>query len=456
MNPQIFREYDIRGVVGKELTTQSVKLIGRAIGTAVRRNGGNKMTVGRDMRSSSVEFRDVLVEALMRTGIDVVDIGSVPTPVSYFSLYHLNPDAGVMITGSHNPPEFNGFKISMGKHSLYGEKIQELKRLIDREDFESGQGRLQENDILEAYMERIQKVISIARPVKVVVDGGNGCFGITGPQILRKLGLDPIELYCEPDGSFPNHHPDPTVAKYLTDLIAKVKSVGAELGIGFDGDADRIGAVDAEGNIIWGDQLLVLFARKILKAQPGATIVGEVKCSQNLFDDIAKNGGKAVMSAAGHSLIKKKMRETGALLAGEMSGHVCFADNYFGYDDAIFAACRLLEIVAESDLPLKEMLSDLPKTYYTPEIRVDCPDKQKFEIVKDLTEHFRKDRAIIDVDGVRVNFDGGWILARASNTQPVLVFRIEAQSEKRLEELKHILREQLAKYEPLKKIDLDQ
>ncbi|MEC7640841.1 MAG: phosphomannomutase/phosphoglucomutase [Nitrospinota bacterium] len=456
MNPEIFREYDIRGVVGKDLTVDTVELIGKAIGTYIKDEGGNTLTLGRDMRNSSAEFRDILTAGLRSTGCNVIDIGVVPTPVSYFSLHLLKPDGGIMITGSHNPPEFNGFKISSGLHSLYGKKIKRLTELIDSGTFAQGNGKLEHREILDAYIDKICQLIQLKRPIKVVVDGGNGCFGIVGVELLKKIGLDPIELYCEPDGSFPNHHPDPTVVQYLTDLIAKVKSEKAELGIGFDGDADRIGAVDASGNIIWGDQLLVLFARDILERNPGSTIVGEVKCSQNLFDDIKLHGGTPVMSAAGHSLIKKKMRETNALLAGEMSGHICFSDNYFGYDDAIFAACRLLQIVAASPQPLSEMLSNLPKTFYTPEIRVDCPDNQKFKIVQELTEHFRKQYDVIDVDGVRVNFEGGWALARASNTQPILVLRLEAKTPERLQELKAILREQLIKYDSLKTIDLNQ
>lgn len=456
MNPEIFREYDIRGVVGKDLTTDTVELIGKAAGTYIRRRGGKTLTLGRDMRNSSTEFHDAIAKGLLATGCDIIDIGVVPTPVSYFSLHHLKPDGGIMITGSHNPPEFNGFKVSHGLHSLYGKQIKALKEIIDSGAFEQGGGQMTTRHILDDYMDAVCRVIQLARPVKVVVDGGNGCFGIVGGKLLKKLGQTPVELYCEPDGNFPNHHPDPTVPKYLTDLIARVKSEKAELGIGFDGDADRIGAVDAAGNIIWGDQLLVLFARDILKKNPGATIVGEVKCSQNLFDDIKKHGGVPVMSAAGHSLIKKKMRETRALLAGEMSGHICFSDNFFGFDDAIFAACRLLQIVATSEQNLSQMLADLPQTYYTPEIRVDCPDNQKFQIVKDLTDYFREHHDVIDVDGVRVNFGDGWALARASNTQPVLVLRLEAKSPERLEELKTILRQQLVKYEPLKNIDLDQ
>jgi len=449
INPQIFREYDIRGLVDKELTQDSTERIGKAIGTYVRRNGGKILTVGYDMRTSSIPFRDSLIAGLNSTGCDVIDIGMVPTPVAYFSLHHLKPDGGVMITGSHNPPEFNGFKISHGLHSLYGKRIQELRKLIERNDFESGSGTVEHKNILQDYVQDICGSVKISRPVKVVVDGGNGCFGIVGPELLKRAGADITELFCEPDGNFPNHHPDPTVAKYLVDLIAKVKEEGAELGIGFDGDADRIGIVDEKGNIFWGDQLLMLFARDLLKRKPGSTIVGEVKCSQNLFKDIEKHGGTAVMSAAGHSLIKKKMRETNALLAGEMSGHVCFADEYYGFDDAIYAACRVLQIVASSEMKVSEMLADVPKTASTPEIRVDCPDDRKFEIVRELTESFRERYDVIDIDGVRVNFENGWALIRASNTQPVLVLRFEANTADQLDEIIAIIRSTMSKYEPV-------
>ncbi|MBC8284458.1 MAG: phosphomannomutase/phosphoglucomutase [Nitrospinae bacterium] len=453
MNPQIFREYDIRGIVGSDLTPDSVISIGKAIGTFIRRGGGKTMVVGRDVRSSSVEFRDILSKALNSTGCDVIDIGMVPTPVTYFALHHFNADGGVMITGSHNPPEFNGFKISQGVHSLYGEKVQQLKGLIEANDFESGTGNTKQQDVQGDYMEKICSTLKISRNVKVVVDGGNGCFGIVGPDLLRKMGQTPIELFSEPDGTFPNHHPDPTVAKHLTHLIEKVRSEKAELGIGFDGDADRIGVVDEKGNVLWGDQLLILFARDILSRNPGATIVGEVKCSQNLYQDIEKHGGVPVMAAAGHSLIKNKMRETGALLAGEMSGHICFADNYYGFDDAVFAACRVLQIVANSKQKVSEMLADLPKTAYTPEIRIDCPDEKKFEIVRELTETFRAKYDVIDIDGVRVNFDDGWALIRASNTQAILVLRFEAVNEERLKELVAIIKKQMDKYQPLVQFD---
>ena len=455
INPQIFREYDIRGIVGTDLTPESVTSIGKAIGTYIRRGNGKNMILGRDVRSSSVEFCNILSKALNSTGCNVIDIGMVPTPVLYFALHHFNADGGVMITGSHNPPEFNGFKISQGLHSLYGEKVQELKGLIEVNDFEVGTGTTQQQPVLAEYMEKICSILEIPRKIKVVVDGGNGCFGIVGPDLLKKLGQTPIELFSEPDGTFPNHHPDPTVSEHLTDLIEKVRLENAELGIGFDGDADRIGVVDEKGNILWGDQLLTIFARDILSRNPGATIVGEVKCSQNLYKDIKKHGGVPIMAAAGHSLIKNKMRETGALLAGEMSGHICFADNYYGFDDAIFAACRVLQIVAQSNKKVSEMLADLPKTAYTPEIRIDCPDDQKFKIVRELTEIFREKYEVIDIDGVRVNFDDGWALIRASNTQPVLVLRLEAVTKERLKELVAVIKKQTDKYKPVIQFDYE-
>ena len=449
INPQIFREYDIRGIVGKDLTPDTVTRIGKAIGTYIKRSGGKTLVIGKDVRTSSEEFRKILSSALNSTGCDVIDIGMVPTPMTYFALHHFKADGGVMITGSHNPPEFNGFKISQGVHSLYGEKVQQLKQLIQANDFETGNGNTKQQDVIGDYMDKICSLLKISRNVKVVVDGGNGCFGIVGPELLRKMAQTPIELFSEPDGTFPNHHPDPTVAKNLTHLIEKVRAEKAELGIGFDGDADRIGVVDEKGNILWGDQLLILFARDILLKNPGATIVGEVKCSQNLYQDIEKHGGIPVMAAAGHSLIKNKMRETGALLAGEMSGHICFADNYYGFDDAIFAACRILQIVSQSKQKVSEMLADLPKTAYTPEIRIDCPDDKKFEIVLELTEIFRNQYEVIDIDGVRINFGDGWALIRASNTQPVLVLRFEAATNVRLKELVQIIKTQIDKYQPL-------
>ncbi len=446
INPNIFRESDIRGLVQTDLTPDQVDKIGKAIGTYLKRQGGNVITLGRDVRNSSKNFRDVIAQGLLSTGCQLKDIGVVPTPVSYFSQHHLETDAGIMITGSHNPAEYNGFKINVGGNSLYGEKIQEIFRLIVNQDYETGRGTIEEIDVLDSYIDKICETISIQREIKLAVDGGNGCFGIVGPKLFKKLGLTPIEVFCDPDGDFPNHHPDPTVAENLQDLIQKVKQNNCELGIGFDGDVDRIGAVNENGDILWGDQLLTIFAREILSNHPGATIVGEVKCSQNLFQDIKNRGGIPIMAAAGYSLIKKKMRETNALLAGEMSGHIFFADNYFGYDDAIFAACKLLQILSSTDKKLSEMLTDLPKTFNTPEIRVDCPDDKKFAITREIGEAFRNKYEVLEIDGFRINFPHGWGLIRASNTQPVLVLRFESQSKEGLREIIDIVNSKLLKY----------
>jgi phosphomannomutase/phosphoglucomutase len=447
INPNIFRESDIRGLVKTDLTPDHVENIGKAIGTYLKRQGGKVITIGRDVRNSSKKLRDIIVQGVLSTGCDLKDIGVVPTPVSYFAQHHLGTDGGIMITGSHNPSRFNGFKINAGGNSLYGDKIREIFRLIMNQDYETGRGTIDQIEVVDSYIEKISEIITIPREVKLAVDGGNGCFGIVGPRLFKKLGLEPIEVFCNPDGNFPNHHPDPTVAENLQDLIQVVKREGCELGIGFDGDVDRIGAVDETGTILWGDQLLTIFAREILSKHPGATIVGEVKCSQNLFQDIKNRGGNPVMAAAGHSLIKKKMRETNALLAGEMSGHIFFADNYFGYDDAMFAACRLLQIISTSDKKLSEMLTDLPKTFNTPEIRIECPDNQKFAITQDIGETFKNKYEVIETDGFRINFPHGWGLIRASNTQPILVLRFESQSKEGLREIMEVVNTKLLKYD---------
>jgi phosphomannomutase/phosphoglucomutase len=377
-------------------------------------------------------------------GLDVVDIGVCPTPVFYFSLFHLDREGGVMITGSHNPPEFNGFKVCAGKETIYGEEIQNLRKLAEARGFIDGKGSVSFQEIIPAYQDIILRNISLKRNTKVVVDSGNGSAGAVAPQILRGLGCRVEELYSEVDGRFPNHFPDPTIPDNMKDLIAKVKETGAEVGIAYDGDGDRIGVVDPLGNIIWGDQLMILFVRDILQNHPGATIISEVKCSQILYDEIAKHGGRAIMWRAGHSLLKSKMKEEKALLGGEMSGHMFFADRYFGYDDAIYASCRLLEILSQSEKSIPELLSDVPKTFTTPEIRVDCPDDEKFAVVERVKESFSKEYPIVDVDGVRVLFPDGWGLVRASNTQPVLVLRFEAGSVERLEEIRRLVEERVA------------
>ncbi len=439
INPQIFREYDIRGVVNRDLTPDIVKTLGRGFGTHMTQLGHKELVVGRDGRLSSKAFADALIEGLISTGCNVVSIDLCPTPVYYFSIFHLDKDGGMMVTGSHNPPEFNGFKVSVGKSTIFGKEIQNLRQLIEKGGFVAGKGNLSGEEIIRPYQDYIKKNIHIEKRMRVAIDAGNGTAGILAGQLIRDLGCEVEELYCEVDGRFPNHFPDPTIPGNLKDLIDRVKKTHADVGIGYDGDADRIGVVDDQGNIIWGDQLMILFSREILKYKKGATFVAEVKCSQNLFNDIEKHGGKAIMWRTGHSLIEEKMREEKAALGGEMSGHIFFADRYFGYDDAIYASCRLIELLSKTDKKLSHLLSDVPKTFITPEIRVDCPDEIKFKVVEHVKKALKKDYPIIDVDGVRVKFEDGWGLVRASNTQPALVLRFEAVTEKRLGEIRDLV-----------------
>jgi phosphomannomutase/phosphoglucomutase len=443
INPQIYREYDIRGVVDKDLTPEIIRRLGQGFGTHMARLGRKNLVVGRDGRLSSPSYGEALIEGLISTGCNIVDIGVCPTPVYYFSIFHLNKDGGMMVTGSHNPPEFNGFKVSVGKSTIFGEEIQKLGRLIEKGEFVNGKGNLSKFEVIKPYLDYIKKNIYLEKKMRVVIDAGNGTAGVVAGPLLRDLGCEVEELYCEIDGRFPNHFPDPTIPGNLKDLIDRVRKFHAEVGIGYDGDGDRIGVVDDQGNIIWGDQLMILFAREILKHQKGATFVAEVKCSQNLFTDIEKHGGKAIMWRTGHSLIKEKMKEEKAVLGGEMSGHIFFADRYFGYDDAIYASCRLIELLSKTDRKLTQLLQDVPKTFITPEIRVDCPDEIKFKVVEKVKGELRKDYSIIDVDGVRVKFEDGWGLVRASNTQPALVLRFEALNEKRLQEIKKLVEEKV-------------
>ena len=436
MRREIFREYDIRGIAGKDLTPETVEQLGLGIGTLMRRHGRTRITLGRDCRPSSEAFRNALLAGMAATGISVIDIGVVPTPLLYYSIHRLESEGGVMITGSHNPPEFNGFKACIGHDSVYGEKIQEIFRIIESGDFARGKGQTSTADVAPPYRKYVLDQIRLSRSVRVALDCGNGTGCLLAPDIVSALGCDLTRLYCDMDGTFPNHHPDPTVVDNLADLQKAVITNKLELGIAFDGDADRIGVISDDGKIIWGDMLLVLYAREILKHRPGATFISEVKCSMNLFRDIEKHGGRAIMWKTGHSLIKAKMKEEQAVLAGEMSGHMFFADRYFGYDDAIYAACRLLELVANSESPLSRMLSDLPPTYVTPEIRVQCDDDKKFEVVERVKAEFKKNHEVIDVDGARILFPSGWGLVRASNTQDVLVMRFEADSQENLNVLR--------------------
>jgi phosphomannomutase/phosphoglucomutase len=439
MNPTIFREYDIRGVVDKDLTRETVHTLGKGVGSFFARCGVKRIAVGRDCRPSSEPFFEALLEGLLDSGMQVVDVGVCPTPLLYFSIVHLAQEGGVMITGSHNPPEFNGFKVCMSKDAIYGRDIQRVRQIIEKRDFVQGKGSLARHDIIKDYHRYLLSNIRLNRKIKVVVDAGNGTGGVVGVPIMRELGCQVKALYCEMDGRFPHHHPDPTVEKNLGDLIAMVREMKADVGIGYDGDADRIGVVDEEGRIIWGDKLMVIFARAIIEENRGGTFIGEVKCSQTLFDEIERLGGRAIMWKTGHSLIKEKMKTERALLAGEMSGHMFFADRYFGFDDAIYASCRLLEIMGESGKRVSELLEGIPQTYATPEIRVDCPDNIKFKIVEQAVEHFRQRYPVIDIDGMRVKFPDGWGLLRASNTQPALVLRFESTSQGRLEEIKGMI-----------------
>lgn len=366
----------------------------------------------------------------------MVLIGRVPTPVLYHTVYTRNVDGGVMITGSHNPPDHNGFKICLGKSTLFGSQIQEIKQIAVSGKFSSGAGTSENLEVLADYEADIISKINLGdRRLKVVVDGGNGMGGVTGVPVYERLGFELVKLFTEPDSNFPNHHPDPTVIENMQDAIKAVKESGADLGIAFDGDGDRIGVIDENGKIIWGDELMVLLSREILKAKPGATIIAEVKCSQNLFNDIARNGGTPLMWKAGHSLIKAKMKETGAALAGEMSGHIFFADRFYGFDDATYAGARVLEILSKTDKTLSELLSDLPESCSTPELRVDCDDEKKFEIVRQIAEEFARTNEVITTDGARILFENGWGLVRASNTQAILVLRFEADSEENLHDI---------------------
>ena len=440
MNPVIFREYDIRGIAEKDFNVDFVVTLGQAYGTYARAHGKKRIAVGRDCRLTSDSYAAALRQGLRSTGVDIVDIGTCPTPLMYFSLHHFDLDGGIQVTGSHNPSDHNGFKICIGKITIHGEEIQELRKLIERGKFTVGQGKEEQLAIIPPYQDFVIKQFGrLGRSINVVIDAGNSTAGPVAPRIFRELGCQVTELFCELDGRFPNHHPDPTVPENLQHLIATVKKTDAEIGVAYDGDADRLGLVDRHGHIIWGDEMLVLFARDILQQRPGATIVSEVKCSQRLFNDIAQHGGTPIMWKAGHSLLKAKMRETGALLGGEMSGHIFFADRYFGYDDAIYASCRVMEILAKNQKEVTELLADLPISFTTPEIRVDCPDEIKFRLAEKVCDHFRGKYDVVDIDGVRVKFPDGWGLVRASNTQPVLVLRFEAATQEKLTEYKTIM-----------------
>jgi len=444
----IFRAYDIRGIYGRDLNKEISEKIGRAFGTYI---GEKEIVVGMDSRLSSPELKESLINGIVSTGCNVIDIGMVPTPVLYFSVYHYNMDGGIMITGSHNPPEYNGFKLMKGKETLYGHEIQRIREIIESEEFNSGTGSVKKQEVVDEYINFLRERINLRKKLRVVIDAGNGTAGPIALKLFKNLGCDVIPLYCEPDGNFPNHHPDPTVDKFLEDLIEKVKEEDADIGIAYDGDADRVGFIDDSGNIIRGDEALILFSREILSREKKVKIILEVKCSQALVEDIKRNGGIPIMYRTGHSFIKKKMREENAILAGEMSGHFFFSDNYYGYDDAIFASARMLQIISNSDRRLSEIIKEIPKYFSTPEIRVPCPEERKFEIVDEIRRKFEKKFDVIDVDGARIQFDDGWGLVRASNTEPAIILRFEGKTKLRMNEIKELILRELRKYPEISK-----
>ncbi len=443
MNSTIFREYDIRGVAEKDLSADLARRLGRAYARLAQQRLGKqglRISVGRDVRLTGEAYSNALMEGLRSGGVDVVSLGQVTTPMTYFSIHKLGLDGGIMVTGSHNPPEYNGFKICIGKSTLHGEDIQEIRKIMEEDAPATGpMGKSECLDIFPAYLDFLCTNIKISRPLKIVVDAGNGAAASFAPTAFRKLGCEVVELFCTPDGRFPNHPADPTVEANLKDVIAAVRQHGADAGIAFDGDADRIGVVDENGTILWGDELMIIFSRAVLKEKPGATIISEVKSSHRLYTDIEKHGGKGVMWKTGHSLIKAKMKETGAVLAGEMSGHMFFADRFFGFDDAVYAGARFLEILAASGGKTSNLLSGVPKSVNTPEIRVDCDDNEKWKVIERIQAAFRGKYKVNEIDGVRVEFGDAWGLVRASNTQPVIVMRFEAQTQERLNEVRGII-----------------
>ncbi len=448
INRHIFREYDIRGLAGQDLNPENVTAIGKAFGTFLHKRGKRSLVLGRDVRLTSPQYRDAVCKGILSAGISVIDIGIVPTPLLYYALHLLEPDCGMIVTASHNPKEYNGFKLCVNRTTIHGEDIQEVLSLVETEEFEVAdkKGTYSEVDIIPRYLAMVKERVQITRPLKVVVDCGNGTGGLVAPQLLRRLGCEVIELFTEPDGNFPNHPPDPTVEENIPELKRKVVETGADIGIGFDGDSDRISAVDEKGAMIYGDYLLVLFARDMLSRCPGAKVVFEVKCSQNLEKEILKKEGVPVMGAAGHSLIKQRMVQEGALLGGEISGHIFFKENFFGHDDALYAAAKLIEILGKENRKVSEHFQDLPKTCHSPEARLFCPDHLKFSIVKDLTEVFEKEYEVSTVDGVRINFGFGWGLIRSSNTQPAITVRIEAENREGFHTIRETLVQAMRKY----------
>lgn len=449
----IFRKYDIRGIAEKDIDNKLAYHIGRAFGSIIREKGGKMVSVGRDVRPTSPEYAKSLMEGLKDTGLTVYDLGIVPTPLQYYSIFKLNLDGGVVVTASHNPRDYNGFKLSMGKMPFFGDDIQRLADLIESESYlPKEEGKIIELDIETQYIEEVTSSIKLKKPLKVALDTGNGVGGPLMEKILKKMGITYEGIYLEPDGKFPNHIPDPIVPEYMEELITIVKSKNYDLGIGLDGDCDRVGIITDKGELLFGDKFLALFVPEILKEHPKAPIIFDVKCTKGLIDVIKEHGGTPIMWKTGHALIKAKLREINAPLAGEMSGHIEFNDRYYGIDDAIYDALRMLELVSHSEKPLSEMIKDIPFYYSTPEIRVFCPDDKKFEVVDTLVKIFKKHYEVIDIDGARIEFQDGFGLVRASNTQPVLVLRFEAKTKDRLQEIKELIISEIKKF---KEVDFE-
>tara|TARA_Y100000590_G_scaffold408254_1_gene499186 strand:+ start:660 stop:2024 length:1365 start_codon:yes stop_codon:yes gene_type:complete len=446
MNPYIFREYDIRGIVKEDFPPEVVLLLGKAFGTYVRRAGGGRVSISGDVRTTTPKMMDDFTQGIVETGIVVLDMGIATTPANYFSMFHYEIDGAVQITGSHNPPEFNGIKISYNKGAFYGKQIQELKNIIENNDFEIGSGRVEKVEIMSPYHTMLKSKINIQRPMRAVIDCGNAAACLSAPIIFPSLDIEIDELFCNVDSSFPNHHPDPTEDHNLVDIVRKIKNGLYDFGVAFDGDADRVVAVDETGSIIRSDILIALFLPEIIKKE-GEPIVFDVKCSQALEDMIIHYGGNPIMWNTGHSLIKDKMKEINALFAGEMSGHIFFADDYYGYDDAIYVALRLAQLLSKTNRKLSELVADIPVYYSTPEIRLECrDDEEKFNISKKANEYFQSKYECITVDGVRIKFSDGWGLVRASNTQPVIVCRFEAKSLERMKNIQNEILEKISEF----------
>lgn len=454
INPSIFRAADMRGRVSSdELNPQSVELIGKGYGTFLARRGIRTAVVGYDSRACSVSFNEAIIKGLRATGCDVISLGMVLTPMTYWAQYYFDCAGAVMITGSHNPPDWSGFKMGLGKSvTILGEEVQEVRHIIEEDAFSTGNGSLRKEDIKEAYFKDILSRCHITKKFKIVVDSGNGTSGIYAPELFRLAGCDVVELYSELDTSFPNHFPDPTLVEGRKDLEKKIKESGAEMGFSFDGDGDRLGVNDDKAQIVWADQLMILWSRDILTRHPGANIVFDVKCSQSLVEDIKAHGGNPVMWRTGHPFIKAKIKDAAADLGGEMSGHIFFVENYYGYDDALYSGLRLLQYMSTTDEKLSEVISKAPYYIATPEIRVDCPDEEKYKVAIDMAKRFKEaGYDVIDIDGARVNFEKGWGLCRASSNLPELILRFEAKTPEAVEKYKKIFKDRLAEYPQVSK-----